>query len=169
MRINCMSRSRIRNGGLALLTTVSVMGLLGTGVAVAAVPSNTTAHPTLSSVSPNSFPGGGGYEYSDSEEGNCGVSSLGVNDLGGGKIQAQVELTSTQGTMKDGHVTISWGGGGLSGSKTWQPVGDTWESPVTDFDVPQHTEIVVLVSGYVTLIDGDSCSIENPNVSFESS
>jgi hypothetical protein len=120
-------------------------------------------------ASPKTPVGGGGFQYHNHKEGNCGVSAVGVNDKGKGYIQVQAQLVSSLGRIVDGSVTIIWHGGGKGGHKIWEPKGVDWISPVTHFTVPQHKEITVLVTGHIKLHNGDDCTIENPHVKFSSS
>jgi hypothetical protein len=118
---------------------------------------------------PQGIVGGGGWEYGADATGNCGYAGVVANDNGGGSITTAAQLISALGPMIEGSVTIIWSGGGKGGSKTWAPAGVNWISPDTNFDVPQHTEISILLTGFVILSDGDDCSIDNPSFKFSSS
>jgi hypothetical protein len=121
------------------------------------------------SSGPSIVVGGGGWEYTDSITGNCGTAAIGVNDNGDGNIVVQAQLVSALGPITTGLATIIWNAGGKSGSKSWQPVGNNWTSPDTSFTVPQHEKTTVILTGYIEVANGDTCSIENPYVSFTSS
>lgn len=178
---------RLRKYALVCLAAVTVMMLGGTGTALAAAKPTSAprvaadgggmdvvgATSTSAAAGPISTPqtivGGGGWQYGAEETGNCGYAGVVANDNGDGHITTEAQLISELGTIIDGSATIIWSGGGKSGSKSWQPRGVNWTSPETNFDVPQNTEITILLYGYVITAEGDDCSIENPTFTFRSS
>jgi hypothetical protein len=158
---------------LARPASASSEVLSGGGMTVVGVGSATDAVKPPSIAQTGTIPqvivGGGGWEYGADATGNCGYAGVVANDNGGGSITTEAQLISSLGAMIDGSVTIIWSGGDKSGSKTWQPAGVDWISPETNFDVPQNTEITILLTGFVITADGDDCSIENPSFTFTSS
>jgi DNA-binding SARP family transcriptional activator len=181
------SPRRLRKYALVSLAAVPIMMLGGAGTALAAAKpapapqvtaggggmmvagARTAPAAATPASAPQTIVGGGGWEYGADATGNCGYAGVVANDNGDGHITTAAQLISSLGAMVDGAATIIWSGGGKSGSKTWQPKGVDWISPNTNFDVPQHTEITILLTGYVTTSDGDDCSIENPTFTFRSS
>jgi hypothetical protein len=154
-----------------MLVLASAAGLTALAlVAPAAASASVKPAPALS-AGPLGIVGGGGWEYTDTLEGNCGTAAIGVNDNGDGHIVVQGQLISSLGPIAGGSVSLVWNAGGKAGSKAWQPVAanGNWTSPDTNFTVPQHEKTTVILTGFIELADGDTCSIENPYVSFTSS
>jgi hypothetical protein len=160
---------RLHRGILgALLAAATLIAFAGTGPALAAVKSSSPRP-----AAPAAIPIGGGFEHSDAVTGNCGTAAIGVNDLGGGKIQVRGQLISSLGTIIEGNLALYWytrsGKPAGNGRKAYEPKGVNWTSPLTEFTVLQHREIGVIMTGYVLLEDGTTCVIENPVVNFTSS
>ena len=111
--------------------------------------------------------GGGGFEYSDTQNGyptGCGDAAIGVNNVGSGKVQLQIEIDSNIGPMA-GSAKVTYSGG----NKTFDVSGTHYVSDVIEFGNFSAGESVGFVLSFndVTIGSGSgSCGIPQPAVAF---
>lgn len=132
--------------------------------------------------SPNlTKPGGGGYQYQKQGSSKCPddhsiTADLGVDDLGDGHLEAQVQLSAFGFSMintEEESVSIGWmetNGDSYDSSEQWRPSGRSWISPVwkPTRAAPQHRDIYVWANGYVVMSSprGDLCGVHSGYIEF---
>jgi hypothetical protein len=151
-------------------TVVAAITLLSATTAAFIAPAAASAS-TVSVSQPNVIPGGGGgWEFSDTVPGNCGVASIGANTFNG-KVTYQVQLFSYFGPITAGEVYVrafnrTSGTRELNG---WVPraADGNWFSGVESRDFLPGQTIVLTFYGYVYTAGPRYCVVENPTVIFK--
>jgi hypothetical protein len=165
-----MHRRGIRAHVTRWTVVVAVTLLSATTVAFLA-PAAASAS-TVSISQPDVIPGGGGggWEFSDTVPGNCGVAAIGANSENG-KVTYQVQLLSSFGPITGGEVYVRafTRTSGIKELNGWVPTaadGD-WVSEVESRDFLVGQYVTLTFYGYVFTAEAGYCALENPTVIFK--
>jgi hypothetical protein len=145
-----------------------------TAIAAAAV---MTAVPAANAAAPSTatpqtiIGGGGGWEFTGVASGNCGVTAVGANALGGGNIDAGAQVESFDGAIIGGTVNLT-AYNTTSGTKTlatWDPssAAGNWISPNVFAHYLPGQYITITLTGSVLTAGGGYCEVYNPTTTFK--
>jgi len=108
----------------------------------------------------------GGWQYSDTRRGLCGVSVIAANDLGHGSVMTRAQLYSPFG-MAYGDVWILWGdrSDAVYPFPPYSPRGFNWFSPIEFIrSVPGRVMVISLFGNVYT--SRGWCYIKEPEIRF---